>query len=102
MQEYTKEQSKVMAMTDSYEIDLSKVSANTPEDVTHWIALLDTVVRYHRDMAEAMKEVVFETEEDDVVKIHEAWANGIADAAVLINFMNKEGKKTKEFVVGVD
>ena len=100
MQEYTKEQSKVMAMTDSYEIDFSKISADTPEDVTHWVALLDTVVRYHRDMAQAMKETG--AAEDEVVQIHEAWANGIADAAVLINFMNKEGKKTKEFVVGVD
>ena len=89
-----------MAMTDSYEIDLSRVSANTPEDVTHWIALLDTVVRYHRDMAQAMKET--EMGEDEVIQIHEAWANGVADAAVLINFMNKEGKHTKDFVVGVD
>ena len=82
------------------EINFEKLSVNDSEECRHWITLLDTVVRYHRDMAER-----FELEEEEVKQIHEAWANGVADAATFIEMINEEEgkqKEKKEFVVGVD
>ena len=88
-------------MTDrKVEIDFEKLSVNNKEDCKHWVGLLDTAVRYHRDMVE-----MFEGEEDEVKQIHEAWANGIADAATFVELIIEEEEKLKakkEFVVGVD
>ena len=89
-------------MTDktTYKIDFEKLSVNNKEDCKHWVGLLDTAVRYHRDMVE-----MFEGEEDEVKQIHEAWANGIADAATFIEMINEEEEEQKRktgFVVGVD
>ena len=48
-------------MTDrKVEIDFEKLSVNNKEDCKHWVGLLDTAVRYHRDMVE-----MFEGEEDE-------------------------------------
>ena len=83
------------------EIDFEKLSVNNSEECRHWITLLDTVVRYHRDVADAMKET--EMAEEEVAQIHEAWANGVADAATFIEMINAEEEKgKKKFVVGVD
>ena len=80
------------------EINFEKLAVSNSEECKHWIGLLDTAVRYHRDMVE-----MFEGEEDEVKQIHEAWANGIADAATFIEMINEEEEKgKKEFVVGVD
>ena len=82
------------------EINFEKLAVSNSEECKHWIGLLDTAVRYHRDMVE-----MFEGEEDEVKQIHEAWANGIADAATFIELITDEGvptDKKKEFVVGVD
>ncbi len=81
-------------------IDFEKLSVNNSEDIKHWVALLDTVVQYHKDMAE-----MFEPEEAEVKQIHEAWANGIGDAATFIELITEEEEKQKgkkEFVLGVD
>ena len=88
-------------MTDktTYKIDFEKLSVDNNEDCTHWISLLDTAVQYHRDMSEMFKEM---EPDEELRQIHEAWANGIADAAALIEMWNNEDKKSKEFVVGVD
>ena len=88
-------------MTDrKVEIDFEKLSVNNKEDCKHWVGLLDTAVRYHRDMVE-----MFEGEEDEVKQIHEEWANGIADEATFVELIIEEEEKLKgkgEFVVGVD
>ena len=82
------------------EINFEKLSVNDSEESKHWIGLLDTAVKYHRDMVE-----MFEAEEDEVKQIHEAWANGIADAATFVELIIEEEEKQKgkkEFVLGVD
>ena len=82
------------------EINFEKLSVNDSEECKHWIGLLDTAVKYHRDMVE-----MFEAEEDEVKQIHEAWANGIADAATFVELIIEEEEKQKgkkEFVLGVD
>ena len=56
--------------------------------------------RHHKDMAE-----MFEPEEAEVKQIHEAWANGIGDAATFIELITEEEEKQKgkkEFILGVD
>ena len=82
------------------EINFENLAVSNSEECKHWIGLLDTAVRYHRDMVE-----MFEGEEDEVKQIHEAWANGIADAATFVELIIEEEEKLKakkEFVVGVD